>query len=370
MERILKSSYFLSAMEKISALIDKLQELKNSNAGLQSISYYVQMLQAEILHVRNSEREQELPQSHIAVIMPTAPISAQPVAATSTHTNEQKLHTTTTNGGNTLVLPSQPAATRPVVAPAAAATPEKAPERETAANREQAVVANRPEPARSEKTEEAVAVARPEKTEDIATVARPEKTEDAVTVSRPEKTEEAVAVAVQQPREEKKPSPALITLFPQPEHPAAKAETKPEPVPAAHQRFVPEDKDNTPAPVSKAQPTDLKALTELNQRVAQQSTSLNDRLRQDSRGIGDRLGEMPVRDLRQAIGINDKFRFIQELFRGDVDAYERSVKTINEFKTQQEAEYWIERELKIRQGWDDEHSAVQQFYNLVRKRFS
>ncbi|KAA2241446.1 hypothetical protein F0L74_16230 [Chitinophaga agrisoli] len=79
---------------------------------------------------------------------------------------------------------------------------------------------------------------------------------------------------------------------------------------------------------------------------------------------------MPVKNLKQAIGINDKFQFIQELFRGDVDMYERSIKTINEFHTLQEAEYWIERELKIRQGWLDDTRTVQHFYSLVKKRFS
>ncbi|QEH43629.1 hypothetical protein [Chitinophaga sp. XS-30] len=58
-------------MEKISALIDKLQELKNSDAGLQTISYYTQLLQAEILHQRNLQRQQETKgHRHVAVILP------------------------------------------------------------------------------------------------------------------------------------------------------------------------------------------------------------------------------------------------------------------------------------------------------------
>src|SRR5690606_6931038 len=109
---------------------------------------------------------------------------------------------------------------------------------------------------------------------------------------------------------------------------------------------------------------------EINELVAQNTPSLNDRLKQSKSEIGDRLGEMPVKDLKQAIGINDKFQFIQELFRGDVDMYERSIKTINEFRSLQEAEYWIERELKIRQGWLDDTRVVQHFYTLVKKRFS
>ena len=33
--------------------------------------------------------------------------------------------------------------------------------------------------------------------------------------------------------------------------------------------------------------------------------------------------------------------------------YERSIKTINNFRILPEAEYWMERELKIKLGWDD-----------------
>ncbi len=98
-------------MEKINALIDKLQELKNSAASLQSMSYYTQLLQAEILHQRNLQKQQEhASHGHVAVIMPahvhvpepvpappppapapvapaaTAPVAA-PVATTNGHTN-------------------------------------------------------------------------------------------------------------------------------------------------------------------------------------------------------------------------------------------------------------------------------------------
>ncbi len=61
---------------------------------------------------------------------------------------------------------------------------------------------------------------------------------------------------------------------------------------------------------------------------------------------------------------------MQELFRGDKDHYERSLKTINECASLQEAEYWIERELKIKLGWDESDPVAQHFYSLVRKRFS
>ena len=98
--------------------------------------------------------------------------------------------------------------------------------------------------------------------------------------------------------------------------------------------------------------------------------SLNDKLKQGKTELLEVLKETPVKDLRKAIGINDRFLFINELFRGDESMYERSIKTINSFNIFPEAEYWINRELKVKLGWLADHPAVQHFDHLVKRRFS
>lgn len=97
--------------------------------------------------------------------------------------------------------------------------------------------------------------------------------------------------------------------------------------------------------------------------------SLNDRLKESKTELFDSLSEAPIRDLKKAIGINDKFLFVNELFRGDDTMYERSIKTINGFSIYPEAEYWIKRELKLKLGWDDRNEVVKQFDQLVKRRF-
>jgi hypothetical protein len=101
-----------------------------------------------------------------------------------------------------------------------------------------------------------------------------------------------------------------------------------------------------------------------------QGESLNDKLKQGKIELADLLNESPIKDLRKAIGINDRFVFISELFRGDEAMYERSIKTINNFNIHAEAEYWIVRELKTKLGWDKNNTAVQLFDTLVKRRFS
>ena len=108
---------------------------------------------------------------------------------------------------------------------------------------------------------------------------------------------------------------------------------------------------------------------EVNEAIEQQE-SFNDRLKENRNELMHSLKDAPIRDLRKGIGINDRFVFISELFRGDEPMYERSIKTINSFNIYPEAEYWMNRELKIKLGWDDTKEIVKHFYQLVKRRFA
>ena len=78
----------------------------------------------------------------------------------------------------------------------------------------------------------------------------------------------------------------------------------------------------------------------------------------------------PIRDLKRAINSKDRFMFINELFRGDEVMYERSMKTIQGFSIFPEARFWIERELKTKLGWHENHPTVHYFDHLIKRRFS
>jgi hypothetical protein len=114
------------------------------------------------------------------------------------------------------------------------------------------------------------------------------------------------------------------------------------------------------------------ARKELNEAIVSEQRSLNDSLKEKepSRELSDRLNEAPIRDLKKAVGINDRYLFISELFRGDETMYERSIKTINNFSIYQEALYWMERELKLKLAWNMEKHSTKLFYQLVKRRFS
>jgi hypothetical protein len=99
-------------------------------------------------------------------------------------------------------------------------------------------------------------------------------------------------------------------------------------------------------------------------------SSLNEKLKPDIVDLRSALNDTPVRDLKKAIGVNDRYVFVNQLFRGDEAMYERSIKTINSFRILPEAEYWMERELKVKLGWDENRDITRHFYQLVKRRFS
>jgi hypothetical protein len=99
------------------------------------------------------------------------------------------------------------------------------------------------------------------------------------------------------------------------------------------------------------------------------ATSLNDLHSKPVNEVSDIFEDAPIKDLKKAIGVNEHFLYLNELFRGDEAMYERSIKTINAFSIYPEAEFWIRRELKLKLGWDDKYNTVKQFDQLVRRRF-
>ena len=133
------------------------------------------------------------------------------------------------------------------------------------------------------------------------------------------------------------------------------------------------------APVEEAMEMDLMTAVaieaapepkDLNEKMANRTKMINEVLINQQPELAEVLVEKRITDLRKAISINEKYQFISSLFRGDEDMFERTVKTINNFGILPEAEYWIQRELLIKMGWNDEDELVQRFISLVKRRFS
>jgi hypothetical protein len=97
---------------------------------------------------------------------------------------------------------------------------------------------------------------------------------------------------------------------------------------------------------------------------------INEKHSKASIEIAQQLQETSINDLRKAIGINDKYLFINELFGGDEGLFEQTIKTLNQFNFWAEADFWIKKELVPSKKWDVEMPAVQQFMLLIKRRFA
>ena len=89
---------------------------------------------------------------------------------------------------------------------------------------------------------------------------------------------------------------------------------------------------------------------------------------QEDRSLAAKLQQNPVRDLKSVIGINDKFLFVNELFGGSMEKYNKSIENLNDLKTMNGAMIYL-NELKIELQWNSSNEAYQKLAELVRRKF-
>lgn len=106
-----------------------------------------------------------------------------------------------------------------------------------------------------------------------------------------------------------------------------KSEPKPEPTPAPAPSPAPAPAPR-PTPRPMPHPTVTEAPKRLGDVLGGGVTTLADKLVDDSQPTP---AMSRITDLRKAIGINDKFLMVRDLFDGDVARYEDTIDTLNEF---------------------------------------
>ena len=103
--------------------------------------------------------------------------------------------------------------------------------------------------------------------------------------------------------------------------------------------------------------------------VRENIPTLGDMLEQsEDKSLAARLQRKPVSDLITAIGINDKFLFLNELFGGSMEKYNKSIRSLNGFSTLLGAKTYMS-ELQIEFQWDCTSDAYKKLNDLVERRF-
>ena len=96
--------------------------------------------------------------------------------------------------------------------------------------------------------------------------------------------------------------------------------------------------------------------------------TLGESLMQEDHSLAAKLQQNPVRDLKSVIGINDKFLFVNELFGGSMEKYNKSIENLNDLKTLNGAMIYL-NELKIELQWNSSNEAYQKLAELVKRKF-
>lgn len=91
--------------------------------------------------------------------------------------------------------------------------------------------------------------------------------------------------------------------------------------------------------------------------------SVNDILAQDR--VESSFEGIPLKNIRDGIGLNDRFLYIRELFDNDAEKYEKTIAALNEFSAIGEAVDYLKQNFK----WN-KTEASQKFLALVKRRFS
>jgi len=98
--------------------------------------------------------------------------------------------------------------------------------------------------------------------------------------------------------------------------------------------------------------------------------SLNDRFNPSVPDLSDRLQQLRQGSLRSAMGINDRYIFLETLFRGDAHSFDTMMELLDHAKTVIEAEVIAAQYIRSVQDNLEQAAVVEKFYDLLRSRFS
>lgn len=92
---------------------------------------------------------------------------------------------------------------------------------------------------------------------------------------------------------------------------------------------------------------------------------------EEARDLSDKLRTSPIDDLSRAMGINERFLTINELFHGDHAAFDQALRRLNDLSTFSSARTFLEEEIIPRYDWMDakRQKKAMVFIQLVRRRF-
>ena len=92
--------------------------------------------------------------------------------------------------------------------------------------------------------------------------------------------------------------------------------------------------------------------------------SVNDIMSDDFSKLEHKLSNRPVSSIQSAIGINDRFQYIRELFEGSADNFVKTVADLDSMNDIKDAVNYLQSNFK----WKKNETSLK-FVNLIKRRF-
>jgi len=89
-------------------------------------------------------------------------------------------------------------------------------------------------------------------------------------------------------------------------------------------------------------------------------------MKNSKQDVSSKMQSKPINDINSAIGLNDKFIFIRELFDGDKDHYNETIQILNNFDSYQNAVSFLDENF----DWDSEDQNYERLKELVQRKYA
>jgi hypothetical protein len=103
--------------------------------------------------------------------------------------------------------------------------------------------------------------------------------------------------------------------------------------------------------------------------IFDKATSLFDKISKPAeKTVASAATRQPISNIKAAIGINEKFAYLKDLFKNNVNEYNQALDKLNNFDNYTEAEDYFQ-ELKAKYSWDPETKSFQGLADLLSRRY-
>ena len=108
----------------------------------------------------------------------------------------------------------------------------------------------------------------------------------------------------------------------------------------------------------------------VNDKFEDTKTILNDKHVEGTPSLAEVMQRGKIENLGKSLSVNQRFMFVKELFKGNVEEFKKAIDYIDECAKKEDALKFLEDHYGKSKNWDIEKEEVIEFYDLVSRKFA